>query len=207
MVVLKATPRPPALWRRFFYLERSLDCSGMHIEIECLLKQLRQLARSDWFAWRKLSLEESQHLALEFVRPPRSSLPGNQPGNARFLEMCLGLVEGWPREAVFAGGGRHRCVLDGDTAQHLVLDLYRIAGIEEVALVKLGIVDLVWRRVQRAFLEEGIGLCALLFVVLDRHGGIRALDGTRKYYKYCRFYCRCQARCEVKNSKKVEIAP
>ena len=62
--------------------------------------------------------------------------------------------------------------LEPDAAQHLVLDLDGIARIEKVAVLKLGIANLLGGRMQRALFAESGDLGALAIVVC-RHVGPR----------------------------------
>src|SRR5262249_58556461 len=63
-------------------------------------------------------------------------LVGQQSGQAALLEAHLRLVKRRPGEAKFARGFRNRPLFHADLAQHLVLDLQQVVGIEEVAGLK-----------------------------------------------------------------------
>jgi hypothetical protein len=151
----------------------------MHIEVEPLLDQPRKRASPDRLAGNKLGLEKRQDLVVELVGTARASLLGHQPCDAGFFEARPGLVIGRPRDPVFLSRIRHRRVLDGDPAQHLVLDLDEIARIEKLAFPELRIADLLRCRVQSALCGEGISLRALR-IVLCRHCKLRDIDTERR---------------------------
>src|ERR1700722_1186536 len=143
--------------RRFFYTERALDRSGMHIEAELASDQVRQFARPDGFAGAHLSLEKGQDLALDLVWSPRPAFPGHQADDACTLEVGLGLIEGWSGYAIFVGHLGHRHFVDGHATQHLVLHLYDVARIEETFLPELRIVHLPGCWIERAILGQSTG--------------------------------------------------
>src|SRR5450631_3985639 len=90
----------------FFFLDRSLDGSWMHVQAEFELNQDCQVARSHRFAPHEVLLDERHHLFAQLVPPVRSSLLEHQPSNASRVEAELGLVVGGPRDAVLLGGIR-----------------------------------------------------------------------------------------------------
>src|SRR5215470_1276761 len=158
---LSTASRPrPALSQSFFSTDDALDRPWMHIEAELFLDQSRQLVCPDRFAGNELSPEKCQYLGPDLVRTAWAALLWHQPRDARFLEVRPGLVIGRPRDAVLVGNVGHRSFLDGNTAQHLVLDLYDIARIEKVAVPKLRITHLLGRRIQRALFAERVNLRA-----------------------------------------------
>ena len=106
----------------------------------------------------ELCLQERQDLAVDLVGTARTSLLRDQSRNPGIIEVRLGLVVGRPGNAVLVGNLGHRRVVDGDTTQHLVLDLHGVVRIEELASPKLWIAHLLGRRIERAFFEEGVGL-------------------------------------------------
>src|SRR3954447_2148023 len=131
----------------FFSSDRSLDRSGVDVEVELLSNQLRECASSHGLARNELLLEECQRLALKFMRATRTALPRHQSSNTAFIKAGLGLIERRPRNAVLLGGGAHRRVFDRDPTKHLVFDLNDIVWIEELVLLKLRIVHPVGSRV------------------------------------------------------------
>jgi hypothetical protein len=140
----------------------------VHLEAEFLADHLGQLACPDRFAGHNALPQEGEHLALNFVRAAGAAFFGNQARNAGLVEVRSGLVIGRPRDAILVGRLRHRSVLDGNTAQHLVFDLHSIARIEEVTFAELRVAHYLWCGVQRSLLEEDVGLRALA-VALGRH--------------------------------------
>jgi hypothetical protein len=175
-------PRP-ALSRRFFSTDGTLNGPWMHIEAELLLDQSRQFACSDWLARNEPRSKKRQDLALDLVGATRTALLGYQPGDAGLLEIRLGLVVSWPRNAILVGGIGHRHFLDGDAAQHLVFDLHSIARIEKVAVLKLGITNLLGGRVQRALFAESGDLRAL--AIVPRAHGLRLASPRHQLLYMC----------------------
>ena len=115
---------------------------GWIAKAEFLPDQLCQFARPHRLARNELLLDERQRLALQLMGSMWTALSGYQSSNAAFVEAGLGLVVGRPRHAVFLGGFGHRRVLDGDPAEHLILDLHEVARVEELIFLKLRIVHL-----------------------------------------------------------------
>src|SRR2546429_3121968 len=97
-------------------------------------------------------------------RPPRSTL-------FPYTTLFRSIVRR-PRHAVFFRCVGHRRILDRNAAQHLVLDLHDVAGVEEFAVLEFRIVDLLGYWVQRARFEEGTDL-RMLAVAFRGHRGLR----------------------------------
>ncbi len=97
----------------------------------------------------------------------------HQSGDSGHVEVRLGLVVGRSGDSIFAGGLRHRYVVDGDPAQHLVFDLHSVAGIEELAATEIRIAHLVWGWIEGALFDEDVRLGSLA-VVLRGHLWLRS---------------------------------
>ena len=67
------------------------------------------------------------------MRTAGSPLLRHQPSDPGYIEACLGLIVGQPRDPVFLGCMGHRRILDRHAAQHLVLDLHDIARVDPQA--------------------------------------------------------------------------
>ncbi len=72
----------------------------------------------------------------ELVGTPRARPSGDQPRQPLIFEGRLSLVESGPREAEGRSRLRDRLSVDPHSAEHLVLDLDQVAGIEELAGLK-----------------------------------------------------------------------
>ncbi len=107
----------------------------MYVEMKLLSNELCQFASAGWLTGNKLTLEKREHLCVELVTPTRPPLLRHQSRNAGLVEARPSLIVSRPREAVLFGDVRHRRTLYPNAAQHLVLDLDEIAGVEELALV------------------------------------------------------------------------
>src|SRR6202521_1369713 len=78
-------------------------------------------------------LDEGHDLRIELVGPFGAARFGQQPRYALAQERRFGLVERRARHAEQDGGLYLRGPIDTEVAQHLVLGLDQIAGIEELA--------------------------------------------------------------------------
>ena len=157
--------RAPRIIGRFFSTERSLDRPRMYLDAELLPEQLRQLPSPDRLARNEPLLQKCQDLALDLVRAAWTSLLGHDTRDSCPLQVCLGLIVGRPRDTIVLDDLGYRSVLDRDTAQHLVLDLHQVAGIEELALPKLRIEHFLGRRIERAlFAEDWLSTVAVVLL-------------------------------------------
>ena len=80
--------------------------------------------------------DELHHLGGQFVATLRAAFVRKQAEYAVPLKRRLSLIERWTREAEGLRGLADRTPVDVNLAQHLVLDLQQVVGIEEVAVVK-----------------------------------------------------------------------
>src|SRR5206468_11751039 len=83
-----------------------------------------------------------QYCTLERVRPAWPPLLRHVPSAPRFVDTGLGLIVRRPRYAVFFSCVGDRRILDRNAAQHLVLDLHGVAGVEKLAVLEFRIADL-----------------------------------------------------------------
>ena len=128
----------------------------MNLDVEFVADQPRQLPSANRLAWDQPRLQERQNLAANLVRTAWAWLLWDQSSNPCRIEVRLGLVVGWPGNAILVGNVRHGNGVDGDATQHPVLDLDGVARVEELASPKLWIAHLLGRRIERALFEEGI---------------------------------------------------
>ncbi|OGA47547.1 MAG: hypothetical protein A3G25_17190 [Betaproteobacteria bacterium RIFCSPLOWO2_12_FULL_63_13] len=66
----------------------------------------------------------------------------------------MGLVERRPGEAKYLGRFAHRPLLDADHAQHFVLHLKQVVGIEELAAPKQRVGDRLGARIEGCLLPQ-----------------------------------------------------
>ena len=114
----------------------------MYRHVEFLPNQLCQLACPHRLACNELLLDERQRLALQLMGSLWTALSRYQSDEAALFEAGLGLVVCRPRYTVFLGGFGHRGHIDRYPAEHLILDLHEVAGVEEFAFLKLRIAHL-----------------------------------------------------------------
>src|ERR1700677_426363 len=130
----------------------------MNLDAELVVDQPRELPSANRLARNQPCLQEGENLAVDLVGRAWARLLWDQPRNPCSIEVRLRLVVGRPGNAILVGNLGDRGVVDGNTTQHLVLDLHGVVRIEELASLKLWIAHLLGRRIERALFEEGVGL-------------------------------------------------
>lgn len=98
----------------------------------------------------QMSFDERHRLEVELVRPLGPTLLRNEPCQTIASKRGLGLIEGRPGNAEQRCSVGLRCAVDADMAQHLVLDLNQVAGVEEVARLEPRRQHPLWMRIQYA---------------------------------------------------------
>ena len=135
-------PALPAAGQRF------LDRPGVHAHAEGLLDPVGQLRRAQRGAGGKLLLGPGEDLLGQLVGAARPGPGGHQPFQPRrFQRGGRGVYAGqkYPNAAAASVTGAPRAL---DLAHHLVLDLHRVPGVEEVAAQELRVGHLLRMRVQ-----------------------------------------------------------
>ena len=84
-----------------------------------------------WIGFEVIA-HEGDHLVGELVCTTRPGAGGNEPGQPAGIERSGRLVERGAGQAEGGGSATHGVALDSDPANHLVLDLDQIPGVEEV---------------------------------------------------------------------------
>src|ERR1700730_882682 len=130
----------------------------MDFDAELFADQPRELPSAKRLARDQPCLQERNDFAADLVGIAGAWLLWDQSRDPSSIEVRLGLVVRRPGNAILVGNLRHRSVVDGDTTQHLVLDLHGVVRIEELAFVKLWVAHLLRRRIERALFEESVGL-------------------------------------------------
>jgi hypothetical protein len=106
----------------------------MNLHPVTLLNQSRQSTGSHLGILLLLLDSELEHLPLEFGRTLPASFGGKEGTESRLLESLLNLIEAFTAEAELAASFRDRIAVDLMSAQHLILDLGAVVGIEEIGL-------------------------------------------------------------------------
>jgi hypothetical protein len=101
---------------------------------------------------------KGQNFRCELVALFGAALLWDQTGQPAYLEGGLSLVEGGTGEAERGSGVADGAPLPADTAQHLVLDLNQIAGVEEFPLSEQFVADLLRLRVECTCLAKRLNL-------------------------------------------------
>ena len=134
----------------FFFLPRqsALDAAWMNRNAELFLNRGSQLSYAQRGLFGSGLLHIAEHFGRQLVRSPRPTFFGNQTGQSLSLKIQLGLIVGRARKS--KGGSRltDRLLLDLHAAQHLVLDLDQVVGIEELVLMEQRVLYLLWARVK-----------------------------------------------------------
>src|ERR1035441_5439296 len=139
--------RPPRLGKRsrcsypFFLLPQNaaLDTARMDHHAEAFLNPFGQCRPTERWFCRPLLVDKVQYFQGELVRPTGPPLLWNQTCQTTLLEVHLRLIKRRPGHAKGRGRAAHGVLVDFDSAQHLVLDLDEILGIEEVAVLEQGV--------------------------------------------------------------------
>jgi|SRR5947209_7450247 len=134
----------------------------MHLHREALLNGLGQLFGSERGIFGALLEDKNHHFAGQLVPALRTPFVRKQAEYSVLLKRRLRLVERGAREAEDQRGFADGVLVDVNLAQHLVLDLQQVVGIEEVAVLKEGMSDRLGLRVERTVPAESL---ALLLVV------------------------------------------
>src|SRR5215475_15438454 len=130
----------------------------MNLDAKLVADQPRKLPSANRLAWDQPRLQKRKDLAVNLVRATGAWPLWDQSRNPCSIEVRLGLVVGWPGNAIVVGNLGHRRVVDQDTTQHLVLDLHGIVRIEELVSLKLWIAHLLGRRIERALFQKSVAL-------------------------------------------------
>lgn len=117
-------------------LQLALNAAGMHLQTESLLDRIGQLLNGERSIRRSLLGDELHDLGGQLVATLWPALVRKQTGKSVLAKSCLRLVEGWPGQSEGFGGLADGVLVDVNLAQHLVLDLGEIVGIEEVGGLK-----------------------------------------------------------------------
>lgn len=128
----------------------ALDAARVHLDLESFPDGLGQLRRRQGGVCGSLPGNEHHYFGSQFVAALRAALVRKQAEKSVLVKRCLRLVE--RRTGKSAGVRRlaDRVLVDVNLAQHLVLDLHQVVGIEETAVVEQGIDDGFRMRVERA---------------------------------------------------------
>ena len=120
----------------------------MNGNVEVFLNCGSQLGHTQRGLFGSQLLHISEHFGSQLVCFPRPTLFGNQPEQSPVLKIQFGLVIGGARKPKRGGRLADGFLLDLDRAQHLVLHLDQVVGIEELALLEQWISHLLRVRIQ-----------------------------------------------------------
>lgn len=132
----------------------ALDAARVHLNLEPLADGLGQLLGSQGSIHSSLLSNERHNLAGQLVAALRTAFERNQAEESFLLKGCLRLIKRRARKSEGVGGLADGSFVDVNLAQHLVLDLHEIVGIEEVAVLEQRIGDSFWMRVESAVTAE-----------------------------------------------------
>ena len=122
----------------------------MHLNLEPFPDGLGQLLRGQGRICGSLLRNELHHLGSQLVAALRAALVRKQAEESVLLKGCLRLIERWTGKPEGACGLADGVFVDLNLAQHLVLDLQQVFGIEEVAVLEQRISDGFRMRVESA---------------------------------------------------------
>src|SRR5579883_3410131 len=138
--------------------QTALDTARMDIGAEMFPDKPRQFGRPKRRFFLDLLPNEGHDLVGELVRVPGAARAGHQADEAGLLESRQRLIKGRPRKTETGRRLRQRLAVGLDAAQHLVLDLDQVAGIEEFVLEKQLVADLLGAWVEASLLLERLEL-------------------------------------------------
>ena len=113
----------------------------MHRQAEALACEAHQLVHARRGVAGASIGEEGEHVGDELVGLSRSGLVRQQPRKAARFEGPDGLVTSRARQAEAGGAAGDRQALHAHRAQHLVLDLQQVPGVEERLLDEARVAD------------------------------------------------------------------
>jgi hypothetical protein len=126
----------------------------MDHDAEVLSNQLRERGGSEQRVAKPMLEQEIDHEVGELVGLTRSRSLRDQARQSGAMIKRLGLIEDGTGEPERLSSVGDRSTLDANAAKHLVLDLYQIAWVEELAVVEQGVGHLLGVGVQDALLTE-----------------------------------------------------
>ena len=134
--------------------QRPLDRAGVHAHAEAGLDRLHQIRRAQTRVRGQLVVGERAHLVGELVSPARSGFAGHQPVQPLLVERGGGLVVGGAGIPERRGGRGDRVAVHPHPPHHLVLDLHRVAGVEELLRTERLVGHVLGMRVEAARLPQ-----------------------------------------------------
>ena len=120
----------------FLPQQLALDAARMHLKLEPFPDGLGQLLRGQGRIAGSLLRNELHNLGGQLVAALRAAFVRKQAEESVLLKGCLRLIKRWPRKPAGVRRLADGVFVDLNLAQHLVLDLHQVVGIEEVAAVK-----------------------------------------------------------------------
>jgi len=147
--------------------QAAFDTSWMNLGAEAFLDPFHQVRQSNGRFLLAHLANECEDLLGELVRLLGTALVWHQAGKTVLLEGRLCLVERWPRKTEICRRIRHGLSFGPHAAQHLVLDLDQIPGIEEAVLGKQRIGDCAGPRIEGSLLLQDCEL-GILFRHMQR---------------------------------------
>jgi hypothetical protein len=113
-----------------------LNAPRVHLNPEPLVDGLGRLLGGERGIDGSLLGDKLHHLGGEFVPTSWAAFVQKQAEYAVPLKRGPSLIERRAEEAEGVGGLADRTLVDVNLAQHLVLDLHQVVGVEEAAVVK-----------------------------------------------------------------------
>jgi len=128
----------------------------VHVETKAVVNPWQQRAHRERRVVRALRRHKGQHGIGDFVGPMRPAFPGHESRDSLRLEGGLRLIERRPREAEHVGRSRDGLALYVHSAQHFVLHLHEIPGVEEFVGCEQRVAYRVGARMKRALGTQGL---------------------------------------------------
>ena len=142
----------------FFRQQPPLNAARMYLNPETFLNSLGQLFWTECGVFGSQLKDKIHHFAGQLVSSLRTTLVRKQAEDSVLLEGRLRLVEGGAREPEGACRFADGVAVHVNLAQHLVLDLQQVVGIEEIAVLKQGVTDRLGLWIERTVAAKGLAL-------------------------------------------------
>jgi len=142
----------------FFRQQPALNAARMHLNSKPLLNGLGQLFGGEPRILGSLLDHKIHYFAGQLVPSLRATFVREQAEHPVLLKCRLRLVEGGARESESMRSFADGLLIHVNLAEHLVLDLQEVVGIEEIAVLKQRVSDRFGLRIERAMPAEGLAL-------------------------------------------------
>jgi hypothetical protein len=134
--------------------QRAFDASPVHAQPPLLPQLLCKSGSTEIEIFRLLFLKELHDLRTQLVCPSGTSFLRQQPHKTVLLKRALRFIKRRPGETELGGSLGNAPSLYRHLAQHLVLHLHQIVGVEEIVCAEQIVADAPRARIEAAMLTQ-----------------------------------------------------